>query len=130
MPTFPMPSHKEPPARRPVPSDIDVLVVGAGPTGPTAAHEALRHGLTVRIIDRKPGREAISKALVVHARTMEVFEAMGLAEAVLAEGLPSAAFNVHAGRNRPFGSTCGTSPSRSSKHVSARWTPQWNGRCP
>lgn len=100
MPTFPTPPYEEPQASQPVSSDIDVLVVGAGPTGLTAAHEALRHGLTVRIVDRKPGREAISKALVVHARTMEVFEAMGLAAAVLAEGLPFAALNVHAERKR------------------------------
>ncbi|WP_067793100.1 FAD-dependent monooxygenase [Actinomadura formosensis] len=82
-------------------TDVDVLVVGGGPTGLTAAHEALRYGLTARIIDRKPGRAAISKALVVHARTMEVFEAMGLAGDMLAAGVPFAALNVQAGRGRP-----------------------------
>ncbi|PVZ09121.1 2-polyprenyl-6-methoxyphenol hydroxylase-like FAD-dependent oxidoreductase [Actinomycetospora cinnamomea] len=82
------------------PVEVDVLVVGAGPTGLTAAGEAVRHGLTVRIVDRKPQRATFSKALVVHARTLEVFEAMGVAEAVLAEGRPFAALNVHAGRGR------------------------------
>src|SRR5680860_1265438 len=58
---------------------VDVLVVGAGPTGLTAACEALRHGLSVRIVDRKQGRSTHSKALVTHARTLEVFETMGVA---------------------------------------------------
>jgi 2-polyprenyl-6-methoxyphenol hydroxylase-like FAD-dependent oxidoreductase len=84
----------------PDPLDVDVLVVGAGPTGLTAAAEALRHGLTVRIVDRKPGRSTFSKALVTHARTMEVFQAMGIADQVLAEGTRFAALNTHAGSRR------------------------------
>lgn len=79
---------------------VDVLVVGAGPTGLTAAAEALRHGLTVRIVDRKPGRSGFSKALVAHARTMEVFQTMGIAGQVLEHGTRFAALNTHAGRRR------------------------------
>jgi 2-polyprenyl-6-methoxyphenol hydroxylase-like FAD-dependent oxidoreductase len=82
------------------PLDVDVLVVGAGPTGLTAAAEALRHGLTVRVVDRKPGRSTFSKALVTHARTMEVFQVMGIAGQVLAEGARFAALNTHAGSRR------------------------------
>lgn len=82
--------------------DVDVLVVGAGPTGLTAAIEAIRHGLSVRIIERNACRSTFSKALVAHARTLEVFETMGVAEAVLAEGTRFAALNTHAGRrHRP-----------------------------
>lgn len=80
--------------------DVDVLVVGAGPTGLTAACEALRHGLRVRVIDRKQGRSTHSKALVTHARTLEVFETMGVADAMLAQGVPFAALNAHAGSRR------------------------------
>jgi 2-polyprenyl-6-methoxyphenol hydroxylase-like FAD-dependent oxidoreductase len=79
---------------------LDVLVIGAGPTGLTAAAEAVRHGLTVRIVDRKPSRSTFSKALVAHARTLEVFDTMGIADAVLAEGTRFAALNTHAGRRR------------------------------
>lgn len=74
--------------------DVDVLVVGAGPTGLTAAGEALRLGLSVRIVDRTARRGAFSKALVVHARTLEVFEAMGIVDDILAEGVPFAALNA------------------------------------
>ncbi len=81
-------------------ADIDVLVVGAGPTGLTAAAEARRHGMSVRIIERKPHRSTFSKALVVHARTLEVFEAMGMAEAVVEAGTRFAALNTHTGARR------------------------------
>ena len=81
--------------------DVDVLVIGAGPTGLTAACEALRHGLSVRIVDRKPGRSTFSKALVVHARTLEIFETMGIAEKILAEGARFTALNVRTQRRRP-----------------------------
>ena len=76
-------------------SDVDVLVVGAGPTGLTAAAEALRHGLSVRIIERLPARGTFSKALVVHARTMEVFTLMGVEREVLERGVPFAALNLN-----------------------------------
>ncbi|WP_166792394.1 FAD-dependent monooxygenase [Cryobacterium sp. TMT1-66-1] len=82
------------------PGEVDVLVVGAGPTGLTAACEALRHGLSVRIIDRKQGRSTHSKALVTHARTLEVFETMGVADGMLAGGVPFAALNAHGGPRR------------------------------
>ncbi len=75
--------------------DVDVLVVGAGPTGLTAAAEALHRGLSVRIIERLPTRGAFSKALVVHARTMEVFALMGVERDVLERGVPFAALNLH-----------------------------------
>ncbi|QMV21309.1 FAD-binding protein [Streptomyces sp. SCUT-3] len=78
--------------------DVDVLVVGAGPTGLTAACEALRHGLTVRIVDRRPGRSAFSRALVLHARTLEVLDTTGVADRLLAEGTRIAALNAGGGR--------------------------------
>ncbi|MFD1657508.1 FAD-dependent monooxygenase [Streptomyces caeni] len=82
-------------------TDLDVLVIGAGPTGLTAACEAVRHGLTVRIVDRKPCRSTFSKALVAHARTMEIFETMGVADRILAEGTRFRALNLHTARRGP-----------------------------
>jgi 2-polyprenyl-6-methoxyphenol hydroxylase-like FAD-dependent oxidoreductase len=76
-------------------TDVDVLVVGAGPTGLTAAAEALRLGLTVRVVERKPERGVFSKALVVHARTMEVFAVMGIDGDIREAGTPFAALNLH-----------------------------------
>ena len=98
--------HSPDPSTRPPSSGtadvevVDVLVVGAGPTGLTAACEALRHGLSVRIIDRKQERSTHSKALVTHARTLEVFQTMGTADAMLAKGVPFAALTAHSGSQR------------------------------
>jgi 2-polyprenyl-6-methoxyphenol hydroxylase-like FAD-dependent oxidoreductase len=61
-------------------SEIDVLVVGAGPTGLTLAAELTRQGLTCRIIDKLPLASDKSKALVVHARTLEVLDTLGIAD--------------------------------------------------
>ena len=65
---------------------LDALVVGAGPTGLTMACELLRRGLKIRVVDSSPGPSKHSKALVLHVRSQEVFEQMGLAGAVQARG--------------------------------------------
>ena len=59
-------------------SIIDVLVIGAGPTGLAMAAEAMRYKLSCRIIERKLQRSMNqSRALMIHARTMEQLHAMG-----------------------------------------------------
>ena len=74
---------------------VDLLVVGAGPTGLTAALEARRLGLSVRIVDRQPARLPRSKALVVHARTMEMFDSLGIAAQLRERGAVFRAMNLH-----------------------------------
>jgi NADPH-dependent dioxygenase len=62
----------------------DVLVVGAGPVGLTAAHELTRYGLSVRLIDAADGPAATSRALGIHARTLETYDQMGVLDDMLA----------------------------------------------
>lgn len=81
-------------------SRTDVLVVGAGPTGLTAAAEARRHGLSVRVIDGNAGRTTYSKALVVHSRTLELFADMGIADRLVARGTEFRALNLYADADR------------------------------
>jgi choline dehydrogenase-like flavoprotein len=50
------------------------VVVGAGPTGFTAACELARRGATVRIIDRAPEPSPATKALGVQPRTLELLD--------------------------------------------------------
>ena len=57
-----------------------ILVVGAGPTGLTLACELAVRGVPFRIVDQAPVRSDKSRALVVHARTLEVFQKMGIAD--------------------------------------------------
>jgi 2-polyprenyl-6-methoxyphenol hydroxylase-like FAD-dependent oxidoreductase len=76
------------------PHDVAVLVVGAGPVGLTMACELTRHGLGCRIIDRNEAPTTQSRALALHARTLEVFENVGIIEPVLARGRPIHGLNV------------------------------------
>jgi 2-polyprenyl-6-methoxyphenol hydroxylase-like FAD-dependent oxidoreductase len=64
-----------------------ILVIGAGPTGLAAALELARLGLPVRIVDKSPSRSQHSKAIGVNARTLELLEASGVTERLLASGL-------------------------------------------
>jgi 2-polyprenyl-6-methoxyphenol hydroxylase-like FAD-dependent oxidoreductase len=48
-----------------------VLIVGAGPTGLTVAQELARDGIPCRIIDKSPHATTHSKAIAIHARTLE-----------------------------------------------------------
>ncbi len=66
--------------------DNEVLIVGAGPTGMTAAIELKRAGMDVRIIDKSDHMAQYSQALVVQARTLEQFQRYGLAEETMAHG--------------------------------------------
>ena len=65
----------------------DVLVVGAGPTGLTAACELLRRGLSVRLVDRAAAASERSRANLVQARALEILDDLGLAEDVVARGV-------------------------------------------
>ena len=64
----------------------EVLIVGAGPTGMTAAIELRRAGMDVRIIDKSDHLARYSQALVVQARTLEQFQRYGLADEAIAHG--------------------------------------------
>src|SRR5437879_3261297 len=68
-------------------STLDCLVVGAGPTGLVAAAELRRHGASVRILDKLPQPSPLSRALGVHARSLEMLDEMGAAEALIEAGL-------------------------------------------
>ncbi|MER5382687.1 FAD-dependent oxidoreductase [Streptomyces sp. NPDC002688] len=81
--------HKPPPGP-------DVLVVGAGPVGLTAAHELARRGLRVRVVDAAPGPARTSRAVAVHPRTLETFDQMGTAEGMLRHGRRNRAFTMYA----------------------------------
>ncbi|HZU50005.1 MAG TPA: FAD-dependent oxidoreductase, partial [Mycobacterium sp.] len=55
-------------------TDIDVLVVGAGPTGLTLAISLLNRGAQVMIVDCLAAGANTSRAAAVNARTLEVLE--------------------------------------------------------
>jgi len=67
--------------------DLEVLIVGGGPTGMVAAIELRRRGIACRIVERREGPSHTSRAITVHARTMEILDDMGLAERFLHGGV-------------------------------------------
>jgi 2-polyprenyl-6-methoxyphenol hydroxylase-like FAD-dependent oxidoreductase len=73
---------------------VDVLICGAGPTGLVLALWLIRAGVRVRIVDAAAEPGTTSRALVVHARTLEFYRQMGMADAFLAEGLRFTAVNM------------------------------------
>lgn len=69
-----------------------VLIVGGGPTGIMLAAELARREVPCRIIDRKPEPTTSSRAFTIHARTLEIFESMGIVDRYLTTGITSYGF--------------------------------------
>jgi 2-polyprenyl-6-methoxyphenol hydroxylase-like FAD-dependent oxidoreductase len=81
-------------------ADLPVLIVGAGPTGLTAAVELARLGVGVRIIDKAPAPSSTSRALGIQARTLELLRPRGIADDLLSLGNRVRATALHAGGER------------------------------
>ena len=55
----------------------------AGPAGLALALQAHDHGADVRIVDRRPEAFRPSRALIMHARTLEVLRPLAVTQALL-----------------------------------------------
>lgn len=76
---------------------LPVLIVGAGPTGLMLANQLGRRGIDVRIIDRHIGPAQQTRAMAVHARTLEIYRKLGVVEQALAQGRRGDGANLWAG---------------------------------
>jgi 2-polyprenyl-6-methoxyphenol hydroxylase-like FAD-dependent oxidoreductase len=94
----------------PLAPDVDVLVVGAGPTGLTLACQLARFGVRFRIIDKQPDRARESRALGVQARSLEILQALGLGEALATRGRTTTRLMLHVDRDAPVAIDLGAVP--------------------
>jgi len=67
--------------------DVDVAVVGAGPTGLALACELRLAGVTCRVLERRADEPNITRAFAVHARTLELLDARDMADQLVSQGI-------------------------------------------
>jgi 2-polyprenyl-6-methoxyphenol hydroxylase-like FAD-dependent oxidoreductase len=82
------------------PKQADVVVVGAGPVGLAVAAGLRLHGHSVVVVDRQAEGSNTSRASVVHARTLEMLERIGVTERLVELGLELSDFAIRDGDRR------------------------------
>jgi 2-polyprenyl-6-methoxyphenol hydroxylase-like FAD-dependent oxidoreductase len=80
-----------------LPGGTEVLVVGAGPVGLAVAASLVGHGHDVTVVDRQATGANTSRAAVVHARTLETLERIGVSERLAGLGIHAPQFSIRDG---------------------------------
>lgn len=65
---------------------MNILIVGAGPTGLTAALECTRQGIVPEIVDAKDAPSPFSRAVGILPNSLNILQRTGVAERIIAEG--------------------------------------------
>lgn len=76
---------------------MTVVIAGAGPTGLTLACELTRRGIGCRVLEKAPGLFPGSRGKGLSPRTQEVFDDLGVADAIQSGGRKMPSFRVYAG---------------------------------
>ncbi|MFI6466195.1 FAD-dependent monooxygenase [Streptomyces sp. NPDC050538] len=74
---------------------LDVLIVGAGPTGLALAAQLSVYGTTFRIVDRSVDRAHESRALAIQPRTLEALAGFGVTDELVIRGNPAMQLRMH-----------------------------------
>jgi 2-polyprenyl-6-methoxyphenol hydroxylase-like FAD-dependent oxidoreductase len=80
-----------------LPGETEVLVVGAGPVGLAVSASLAGHGHDVTVVERQPAGANTSRAAVVHARTLEMLERIGVSERLAGLGIHASQFSIRDG---------------------------------
>ena len=67
---------------------VDVLVIGGGPVGLFMAALLLQQGVSVRILEQRTRAEPHSRAIGIHPPSLDALQGIGVAPALVAEGVP------------------------------------------
>jgi 2-polyprenyl-6-methoxyphenol hydroxylase-like FAD-dependent oxidoreductase len=76
---------------------IDVLVVGAGPSGLALALQAHAFGARVRVVEQRQEQFRPSRAMIMHPRTLEALRPLGVTDELLARAEVSPEVDLHLG---------------------------------
>jgi 2-polyprenyl-6-methoxyphenol hydroxylase-like FAD-dependent oxidoreductase len=82
--------------------NTDVLIVGAGPSGLMMACQLAIRNINFRIIDRKDRYTNYSGALIIHARSLEIFQQMGIAQVAINKGSIANDINIVFNEKKSF----------------------------
>ena len=66
--------------------NTDVIIIGAGPTGLSLACQFVRYGIDFVVVEKNESFTRFSKAIGVQARTLEIYDQLGLAQPAIKEG--------------------------------------------
>ncbi len=80
-----------------IPSQTEVLVVGAGPVGLAVAASLAGQGHDVAVVDRQAAGANTSRAAVVHAGTLEMLERIGVSKRLADLGIHARQFSIRDG---------------------------------
>ena len=92
--------------------EVEVLIVGAGPTGLVLACELARRGVPHRLVERRDRPAEGSRGKGVQPRSLEMLDGLGVAEALIAAGRFDLPMLVHGNDGPHAGDAVADAPGR------------------
>lgn len=83
---------------------VKIIIIGAGPTGLTAALELARRGIACRIVDKKSEASTLSRAVGINPRSLALLKPCGVTQHLLEQGIKVKTANIHKADGRVIAS--------------------------